>query len=95
MVRRVSVLTADGRMVELRIRSRRRVAVRADRLLNPPPPRMCLMCNGARIELRLTWSQPTHGFYVYYVTAEDYSVLADVLVKARKTAPCVLYVEHV
>ena len=35
MVRKVSVLTADGRTVELRIRSRRRVAVRANQLPNP------------------------------------------------------------
>ncbi len=95
MVEKVSVLTSDGRTVELRIRSRRRVAVRADQLPHPTPKKMCLMCNGARIELRLTWGQPTHGFYVYYVAAEYYSVLADVLEKARKTAPCVLYAEHV
>ncbi len=95
MVRRISVLTADGHTVELRVRSRRRVAIQADQLPCPTPKKMYLMCNGARIELRLTWSQPTHGFYVYYVTAEDYSVLADVLEKARKIAPCVLYVEHV
>jgi len=91
MVKKVSVLTADGRTVELRIRSRRRVAVRANHLPNPPP-RMRLMCNGAKIELRLTWEAPTHGFYVYYVAAEDYGVLADALEKARRAAPCVLYV---
>ena len=53
---------------------------------------MHLMCNGAKVELRLTWEAPTHGFYVYYVAAEDYGVLADALEKARRAAPCVLYV---
>jgi len=91
MVRKVSVLTADGRTVELRIRSRRRVAVRANQLPNPPA-RMRLMCNGAKVELRLTWGAPTHGFYVYYVAAEDYGVLEDALEKGRGAAPCVLHV---
>ena len=91
MVRRVSVLAADGRAVELRIRSRRKVAVRADQLPDPPP-RMHLMCNGAKIELRLAWDRPVHGFYVYYVLAEDYCVLSNALEKARRAAPCVLYV---
>jgi hypothetical protein len=94
MVRRVSVLTADGYEVELRIRSRRRVAVRARQLPNPPP-RMRLMCNGTSVELRLAWDKPVHGFYVYYVPAEDYSVLADILEGGRKTWPCVLYAELV
>ncbi len=95
MVRRISVLTADGYTVELRIRSRRRVAVRADQLLNPPPPRMCLMCNGARVGLRLSWDKPIHGFYVYYVPAEDYRALAEALKRGRSVVPCVLYTEHV
>jgi hypothetical protein len=94
MVRRVGVLTADGRTVELRIRSRRRVAVRADQLPNPPP-RMCLMCNGDSVELRLTWNKPVHGFYIYYVPAEDYGVLANILESRRRAWPCVLYTEHV
>ncbi len=93
MVRKVSVLTADGRTVELRIRSRRRVAVRADKLPTPPPPRMRMMCNGASVELRLAWDKPLHGFYVYYIPAEDYYVLSDAL--ARRAVPCVLYTEHV
>jgi hypothetical protein len=93
MVKKVSVLTADGRTIELRVRSRRRVAVRADQL--PPAPKMYLMCDGARVELRLTWDKPIHGFYVYYVPAEDYCVLTSVLEKAHKAAPCVLYTEHV
>jgi hypothetical protein len=67
MVEKVSVLTADGREAELRIRSRRRVAARAGQLPTPPPPKMFLMCNGAKVELRLTWDKPIHGFYVYYV----------------------------
>jgi hypothetical protein len=93
MVEKVSVLTADGREVELRVRSRRRVAIRADQLPNPPPPRMRLMCNGAAVELRLTWGRPTHGFYVYYVPAEDYDALASAVERGR--ARCVLFAEHV
>jgi hypothetical protein len=95
MVRKVSVLTADGRTIELRIRSRRRVAVRADQLLSPMPKKMYLMCNGAKIELRLAWDKPTHGFYVYYVLAEDYCILTSALEKAHKVAPCILYTGHV
>jgi len=92
MVKKVTVLTADGREVELRIRSRRRVAIRAEQLPNPPP-RMRLMCNGAAVELRLTWDKPTHGFYVYYVPAEDYDTLAGA-VEGRRIR-CVLFPEHV
>jgi hypothetical protein len=95
MVKKVSVLTADGREVELRIRSRRKVALRVDQLPNPPPPRMRLMCNGAKVELRLTWDKPTHGFYVYYVPAEDYFVLDDALKKGHRAIRCVLFAEHV
>jgi len=91
MVEKINILTADGRTVELRIRSRRRVAVRADQLPNPPP-RVRLMCNGVGIELRLAWNKPIHGFYVYYVPAEDYHILADVLGKRHKIMPCVLHV---
>jgi len=90
MVEKVSVLTADGREAELRIRSRRRVAVRADQLPSPPPPRMRLMCNGEAVELRLTWDKPVHGFYVYYVPAEDYGALASALENRR--VRCVLFV---
>jgi len=96
MVKKVSVLTADGYAVELRIRSRRRVAVRADQLPSPPPPRMSLMCNGAKVELRLTWDRPVHGFYVYYVPAEDYCVLeALALERDCRAARCVLLLVHV
>jgi len=91
MVEKISILTADGCTIELRIRSRRRVAVRADQLPNPPP-RMRLMCNGASVELRLTWNKPIHGFYVYYVPAEDYRILAGVLGKGHKIISCVLHV---
>jgi hypothetical protein len=93
MVEKVSVLTADGREAELRIRSRRRVAARADQLPSPPPPKMFLMCNGARVELRLSWDRPMHGFYVYYVPAEDYGILADALKSGRRAMRCVLLTE--
>jgi hypothetical protein len=95
MVEKINVLTTDGRVVELRIRSRRRVAVRADQLSSPPPPRMHLMCNGSKVEMRLTWDRPMHGFYVYYVPAEDYRALTDALEKAHRVVPCVLNPEHV
>jgi hypothetical protein len=93
MVKKIGVLMADGRETELRIRSRRRVAVRADLLPNPPPSRMRLMCNGVAVELRLTWDKPTHGFYVYYVPAEDYDTLTSAM--ERRRIRCVLFAEHV
>ena len=93
MVEKISVLMADGRETELRIRSRRRVAVRAEQLPNPPPSTMRLMCNGVAVELRLTWDKPTHGFYVYYVPAEDYDTLASAV--ERRRMRCVLFAEHV
>jgi len=42
MVEKINILTADGCTIELRIRSRRRVAVQADQL---PNPRLgCALC---------------------------------------------------
>ena len=87
MVVKVHVVTKEGRVVELRFRANRRVAVRESDLPSPPPREIALMCLGERIEARLTARQ--FGFAVYYMPASSERKLAELLERHGRV-PCVL-----
>ncbi len=84
---KVRIVTKEGRVVELRFRKNRRVAVRETDLPSPPPEEIALMCLGERIEARLTTRQ--FGFAVYYIPAHSERKLAE-LFKKHDRVPCVL-----
>jgi hypothetical protein len=87
MVVKTRVVSKDGRVVELRFRSRRRVAVRESDLPSPPPREIALMCMGQRVEARLVTRQ--FGFAVYYMPADEEEKLAE-LIEKYEEVPCVL-----
>jgi len=86
MVAKVNVVTKEGKVVELRFRANRRVAVRESDLPSPPPREIALMCLGERIEARLVARQ--FGFAVYYLPAHSERKLAELLEKYGEM-PCV------
>ncbi len=87
MVDKVRVATQDGRVVELRFRANRRVAIRETDLPRPPPKEVSLMCMGEEIQMRLTTVQ--FGFAVYYMPANSEKKLTE-LFERYDRVPCVL-----
>jgi hypothetical protein len=87
MVVKARVVSKEGRVVELRFRANRRVAVRESDLPHPPPYEIALMCMGLRVEARLITRQ--FGFAVYYMPAEAEERLAELIEKYGEV-PCVL-----
>jgi len=87
MVVKVKILTAEGRAIEMRIRSRRRFAFPTADLPNPPPKRLALMCAGERLEMGLTTVQ--FGYAVYYMPAEAWRRFTE-LAAQHEALPCVL-----
>jgi hypothetical protein len=99
MVVKAKILTAEGRAIEMRIRSNRRIAFSAIDLPNPPPKRIALTCAGERLEAGLTSVQ--FGYAVYYMPAGDWNRLMDFISHykpngiwqklMRDVLPCVLH----
>ncbi len=87
MVVKVKILDIRGRLVEIRIRKNRRIAVREADLPTPPPPAIALMCAGERLEMRLAARQ--FGFAIYYMPAAFWRRLLE-LAAQYETLPCVL-----
>ncbi len=87
MVVKVKILDLNGRLVEIRIRANRRIAVREADLPTPPPDRIVLRCMGEELEMRLVARQ--FGFTIYYMPASTFNRFAE-LVSKYETLPCVL-----
>lgn len=87
MVVKARIVSKDGRVVELRFRANRRVAVRESDLPSPPPREIALMCLGQRVEARLVARQ--FGFAVYYMPSHAEERLAELIEKYGEV-PCVL-----
>ena len=88
MVVKVKVLSTSGKLVEIRIRKNRRIAVReAD--LPAPPRRITLRCMGEELEMRFVASQ--YGYAVYYMPAASWRRLLQLLTQYNPL-PCVLVV---
>jgi hypothetical protein len=87
MVVKVKVLSASGKLVEIRIRKNRRVAVPEADLPAPPPRRIALRCMGEELEMRFTVSQ--YGYAVYYMPAASWKRLLRLLTQ-YDPLPCVL-----
>jgi len=87
MVVKVKILDVNGRLIEVRLRKNRRIAVREADLPSPPPPAVVLMCAGERLEVRLVARQ--FGFSIYYMPAAFWRRLLE-LAAQYETIPCVL-----
>jgi hypothetical protein len=87
MVVKTKVVARDGRVVEVRFRANRRVAIRELDLPRPPPREVSLMCMGEEIKMRLTAVQ--FGFAVYYMSANSERKLVE-LFEGHDRVPCVL-----
>ncbi|MFZ8810454.1 MAG: hypothetical protein ACO2PN_20400 [Pyrobaculum sp.] len=87
MVDKVGVVAQNGKIVELRFRANRRIAIREADLPSPPPREIALMCLGERIEARLITRQ--FGFAVYYMPSSSEAKLAELL-ESHEEVPCVL-----
>lgn len=87
MVVKVKILDVNGRLIEVRLRKNRRIAVREADLPSPPPPAVALMCAGERLEVRLVARQ--FGFAIYYMPAAFWRRLLE-LAAQYETIPCVL-----
>ncbi len=87
MVFKTRIVARDGRLVEVRFRANRRVAIRESDLPRPPPKEVSLMCMGEEIQMKLTAVQ--FGFAVYYMMADSERKLAE-LVEKYDRVPCVL-----
>jgi hypothetical protein len=87
MVVKIKVLDANGRLVEIRIRKNRRIAVREADLPTPPPGRVALRCMGEELEVRLVARQ--FGLAVYYMPAAFWRRLLE-LASRYEALPCVL-----
>jgi hypothetical protein len=87
MVLKVKMLDVNGRLVEVRIRSNRRIAVREADLPAPPPDRVVMRCMGEELEMRLVARQ--FGFAIYYMPAAFWRRLLE-LAAQYETLPCVL-----
>jgi len=88
MVLKVKLINSRGRLLEMRVRSNRRVAIRESELSAPPPRRITLRCMGEEVEMRLAASQ--FGFAVYYVPAASWRRLMWLL-SQYDPLPCVLF----
>jgi hypothetical protein len=86
MVLKVKMLDVNGRLLEIRIRSNRRIAVREADLPTPPPKTVTLRCMGEQLEMRLVIQQ--FGYAVYYMPADAFRRLAE-LAGRYETLPCV------
>jgi hypothetical protein len=99
MVVKVRILTAEGRPIEMRMRSNRRIAFPTADLPSPLPKRIALACAGERLEAGLTSVQ--FGYAVYYMPAGDWNRLMDFISHykpngiwqelMRDVLPCVLH----
>jgi hypothetical protein len=87
MVVKIKVLDANGRLIELRIRKNRRVAVREADLPAPPPKTITLRCMGEQLEMKLVVQQ--FGYAVYYMPASAFRRLVE-LAANYEALPCVL-----
>ena len=87
MVVKVKILDVNGRLVEIRIRKNRRIAVREADLPTPPPDIVTLRCMGEELEMRLVARQ--FGFAIYYMPAGAFNRFAE-LVNKYEALPCVL-----
>jgi hypothetical protein len=87
MVVKTRIVAKDGRLVDVRFRANRRVAIRASDLPRPPPEEVSLMCMGEEIKMRLTTEQ--FGFAVYYIPSDAERRLVELLERHEKV-PCVL-----
>jgi hypothetical protein len=87
MVLKVKMLDANGRLVEIRIRKNRRIAVREADLPTPPPGRIVLRCMGEELEMRLVARQ--FGFAIYYMPTAFWRRLLE-LAAQYEALPCVL-----
>jgi hypothetical protein len=85
MVLKVKLISNRG-VLEMRVRSNRRVAIRESELPAPPPPSIKLKCMGEELEMRLATRQ--FGYAVYYVPAASWRRLARLL--QYDPLPCVL-----
>jgi hypothetical protein len=88
MVLRVKTIDNRGRLLEIRIRSNRRVAIRESELPAPPPRRITLRCMGEDLEMRFAAQQ--FGYVVYYVPAASWRRLLGLL--KYNPLPCVLVI---
>jgi hypothetical protein len=86
MVVKVKILDVNGRLVEIRIRKNRRIAVREADLPTPPPDRIVLRCMGEELEMRLVARQ--FGYAIYYMPAVFWRRLLE-LVNKYEALPCV------
>jgi hypothetical protein len=87
MVVKTRIVAKDGRLVDVRFRANRRVAIRASDLPRPPPEEVSLMCMGEEIKMKLTTVQ--FGFAVYYMPANSERKLVE-LFERHGRVPCVL-----
>jgi hypothetical protein len=87
MVVKVKMLNTNGRLVEVRIRKNRRIAMRLSDLQTPPPGRVALRCMGEELEARFVAQQ--FGYAVYYVPAASWRRLLGLLSR-YDPLPCVL-----
>jgi hypothetical protein len=87
MVVKVKILDVNGRLIEVRLRKNRRIAVREADLPSPPPSAIALMCAGERLEVRLVARQ--FGFAIYYMPAAFWRRLLE-LTAQYDAVPCVL-----
>jgi len=87
MVVKIKILDIYGKLIEIRIRMNRRIAIREADLPTPPPDRIALRCMGEELEMRLVARQ--FGLAVYYMPVSAFNRLAE-LVNKYETLPCVL-----
>jgi hypothetical protein len=88
MVLKVKTIDTRGRVLEIRVRSNRRVAIRESEL-SPPPGTITLRCMGEELVMRFTAQQ--FGYVVYYVPAASWRRLLGLLAQYYPL-PCVLVI---
>jgi|GEM_PF-5045249 hypothetical protein len=77
----------SGRVIVIRVRSNRRVAIRESELPAPPPRRIALRCMGEDLEMRFVAQQ--FGYVVYYMPAASWRRFLGLLTQYYPL-PCVL-----
>jgi hypothetical protein len=89
MVLKVKTIDNRGKLLEIHVRSNRRVAIRELELSAPPPRRITLKCMGEELEMRFATRQ--FGYVVYYVPAASWRRLLGLL-SLYNPLPCVLMI---
>jgi hypothetical protein len=89
MVVKAKLLNSNGKVVEIRIRRNKRIAIRELYLPTPPPDRVVMKCMGEELEMRHVASQ--FGYAVYYMPASYWRRLLGLLTQ-YDPLPCVLVI---